>query len=449
MNASLVNFLNSMWKKALQPIDNSPLILFRIFFGFLFACESFGAIATGWVRTNLVDVQLTFSHIHMDFLQVLVGPQMYIYFAVMGCASLAVMLGWRYRWSMILLTILWAGAYFIQKTSYNNHYYMLLVICFYMCFLPASSYASLDERSHRVTRSLTMPRYFSWIFIFQVSVLYFYGTVAKFYPDWLDGTFTRLMYEGAYVSDTIKEVLTTKWFTISIAYLGVLFDGLIVPMLLWKRTRTLGVVAALVFHLFNSATLHIGIFPYFALSFSVFFYEPEKIRRLFFKRKPCVSTDVLVERIRYGLTKGQLYVIAVFMFIQLVLPLRMYYIEGDTLWTEEAHRLSWRMMLRSRGGYTDFIVENKQTGGRSYYPLSDVLTPKQAARLTSPDMIWQMAQYIKKEYADKGEDVSVFADSFVSINNRPYHRFVDNTVDLGAVKWDYFWHSDWILDKPF
>ncbi len=442
-----------MWKnKALKLIDNSPLIIFRIFFGFLFACESFGAIITGWVRINLVDVKLTFSHIYMDFLQVLVGgPQMYVYFALMGCVSVAVMLGYRYRLSIVLLTLLWAGAYYIQKTSYNNHYYLLLVICFYMCFLPANRYASLDVKSGRVKAELAMPVYYSWIFILQVSILYIYGTIAKFYPDWLDGTFTQIMYQGANIPEVFKDFVTQKWFYIAIAYLGILFDGLIVPMLLWKRTRTLAIVASLIFHLFNSVTLQIGIFPYFALSFAVFFYPPDQMRRVFFKKKPTfvVSEDYTRQVLQYSLSKGAVAVLSIFMIFQLLLPLRQHVVKGDILWTDEAHRLSWRMMLRSRGGYTNFIVKNKQTGERSFYPLETVLTTKQKARLNTPDMIWQMSQYIKKEYEAKGLEVSVFVDSWVSINGREYSQFVNPEVDFTTVKWDYFRHADWILEKPF
>lgn len=442
-----------MWKnKALKLIDNSPLIIFRIFFGFLFACESFGAIITGWVRINLVDVKLTFSHIYMDFLQVLVGgPQMYVYFALMGCVSLAVMLGYRYRLSIVLLTLLWAGAYYIQKTSYNNHYYLLLVICFYMCFLPANRYASLDVKSGRVKEELAMPVYYSWIFILQVSILYIYGTIAKFYPDWLDGTFTQIMYQGANIPEAFKDFVTQKWFYIAIAYLGILFDGLIVPMLLWKRTRTLALVASLIFHLFNSVTLQIGIFPYFALSFAVFFYPPDQMRRVFFKKKPTfvVSEDYTRQVLQNSLSKGAVAVLSIFMIFQLLLPLRQHVVKGDILWTDEAHRLSWRMMLRSRGGYTNFIVKNKQTGERSFYPLETVLTTKQKARLNTPDMIWQMSQYIKKEYEAKGVEVSVFVDSWVSINGREYSQFVNPEVDFATVKWDYFKHADWILEKPF
>lgn len=447
MNLQHELILLTMWKKALQPIDNAPLIIFRIFFGFLFACESFGAIATGWVRLNMVDVKFTFSHIYMDFLQVLVGPQMYVYFFIMGLTSLAVMLGYRYKWTMPLLTILWAGTYFLQKTSYNNHYYLLMIICVYMCFLPAASYKSLDVKANRVKEEVTMPLYFNWIFIFQVSVLYVYGTVAKFYPDWLDGTFTEIMYQSANIPDFFKTIFTQKEFYLVIAYLGIIFDGLIVPALLWKRTRTLALIASLVFHLFNSVTLHIGIFPYFALTFALFFYPSDQIRRIFLKKKPAVVQKESFTTPQ--LSKPVLAFLAVFMFIQFALPLRQHFIEGDILWTDEAHRLSWRMMLRSRGGYTTFIVEDKATKERHFYDTTAVLSSKQEHRLNTSDMIWQMAQYIKKEYAAKGVDVAVYADSWVSINGRDYSRYVDENVDLASIPWNYFGHSNWILDKPF
>ncbi|MDR0229707.1 MAG: HTTM domain-containing protein [Flavobacteriaceae bacterium] len=439
-----------MKNKALQYIDNSPLILFRILLGFLLACEAFGALMTGWVRENLVDVRMTFSHIHMDFLQNLVGPQMYAYFALMGLAGIGVMLGYRYRLSMILYTILWSGAYFIQKTSYNNHYYMLLIICIYMCFLPANRYASLDLRSGRVKEELVMPQYYSWIFIFQVSLLYLYGTLAKLYPDWLDGTFVSIMYSNANIPASLQELFSTKMFSIAISYLGIMFDGLVVFLLFFRRTRTIGVIASLIFHLFNSFTLQIGIFPYFALSFAAFFYAPEQIRARFFKRKPQVVTDDAIEpKEVFKLSQFSLVFLGVLMFVQLVLPLRHYFIKGDVLWTEEGHRLSWRMMLRSRGGYISYKVIDKKTQEQLNYPLEEVLSNKQLNRLNTPDMIWQMAQVIKKDFAKKGKEVAVYADSYISINGRDYSQFVDPEVDLASVKWNYFTHCDWILDKPF
>jgi len=55
------------------------------------------------------------------------------------------------------------------------------------------------------------------------------------------------------------------WLKWVMAYGGLLYDGLVVPMLLWRRTRLLAVGASLVFHVFNSITFQIGIFPYLAV----------------------------------------------------------------------------------------------------------------------------------------------------------------------------------------
>ena len=55
-----------MKQHSFKNIDNAPLIVFRIFFGFLIACESFGAIFTGWVKQVFIAPQFTFSFIAKD-----------------------------------------------------------------------------------------------------------------------------------------------------------------------------------------------------------------------------------------------------------------------------------------------------------------------------------------------------------------------------------------------
>lgn len=423
-------------------IDNAPLIIFRIFFGFLLACETFGAILTGWVKSNLVEPKFTFSHIGMEWLQPLPGNGMYYYFAAMGVLGLCVMAGYKYRISLGAFTLLWAGAYFMQKTSYNNHYYLLLLVCLIMLFLPAHRYASADAAKKPGLKSLTMPAWCSWIMIIQVAIVYFYATLAKFYPDWLNGTFTRLMLEHR-ISGIVKSETVREAFYMFIAYAGIAFDLLIVPLLLYRKTRTIAFVASIVFHIFNSISLQIGIFPFFALSFVVFFYPPEKIRQVFFRKKPVAETAGEYTAEGKGLFT---YFFIPYLLLQLLLPLRHYLIKGDVLWTEEGHRLSWRMMLRHRYGNTFFKVVDKKTGESFRYNPMSVLTVKQKQGMeTKPDMIWQMAQYIKNEYAAKGIEVAVYANTFAGVNKNPVKRLIDPSVDLAAAKWNYFFHCDWIL----
>lgn len=427
-----------------KAIDNSPLIVFRIFFGFLVACESFGAILTGWVKRVLIDPQVTFSFIGFEWLKPLPGFGMYFYFIAMGVFGLAIMLGYRYRIAIISYTILWAGAYFMQKTAYNNHYYLLLLISFLMIFLPSNSYASLDVRQNRIKEENTMPYWISLLFIIQVAIVYVFASIAKFYPDWLDGTFTRNLLADSTNVIALKKLFLQKWFYLFIAYMGIIFDLLIVPLLLFKKTRMLALLASLTFHLFNAIFLEIGIFPFFALTFVLFFYEPETIRSVFLRKKTSIETEN--GHSNYYGKKIVYFLIIPYLIIQLLLPLRHHFIEGDVLWTEEGHRLSWRMMLRERNGFIHIRIKDLKTGEESLYDYRKNLTDKQIQNLaTKPDFIWQYCQYIKKEF--KGKEIAIFIDCKNSINRKEYKTLIDPKFDMAKAKWNYFRHNEWLLNR--
>ncbi len=430
-------------EKAYRPIDNAPLILFRIALGALIMVESFVAIFTGWVKKNLIDPTVHLPHIGFDFLIPLPGLGMYAYYCIMGIFGLGILVGFKYRLSLAGFTLMWTGVYLMQKASYNNHYYLLLLVCLIMLFLPANRYASLDAKSNPEIKSLSMPQWVAWVMIAQMSIVYFFATISKFYPDWLNGTFTGILFSNISDFPVIGEIFTEKWFHLFIAYAGIFFDGLIIPALLWKKTRNLAFLASLIFHLFNSITLLIGIFPFFALSFVVFFYPPETIRAIFFKRKPTLIQENVT---KYSHTKALTFFFIPFFIIQLILPVRHWFIKGDVLWTEEGHRLSWRMMLRDKSGLTTFKIIDKKTKEELKYNPGQHLTKKQLGFVSSkPDGIWQMAQHIKKEFAKQGKEVQIYIHSQLSVNGKPYKLFIDPTTDFAEAKWNYFGHNEWII----
>ena len=59
-----------------------------------------------------------------------------------------------------------------------------------------------------------------------------------------------------------------------ISYGGLLFDLLIVPLLLWRRTRPLAFLVALAFHLTNWYLFNIGIFPWLMIAATLLFFPP-------------------------------------------------------------------------------------------------------------------------------------------------------------------------------
>jgi len=352
-------------------------------------------------------------------------------------------LGYKYRFSIISFTLLWTLVYLMQKTSYNNHYYLLILISFIMCFLPANRGYSLDAKNNAAIRANGMYSYVKWTMVLQLFIVYTFASIAKLYGDWLDFSFIELLMHSKEGYPIIGDFLQQQWVHRIIGATGILFDLLIVPALLWKPTRKIAFAFSIFFHVFNSVVFQVGIFPYLSLAFTVFFFEPETIRSIFFKKKaPFGKTEIAIPSYRKWLLLGG----GVYFLIQLLLPVRHHFIKDDVLWTEEGHRMSWRMMLRSRTGTIQFKVVNKKNGNGEYVKLDDYLTENQKRQLAAhPDFIWQFAQYLKKEYAKKEEDVSVFAISRVRINDRPLKLFIDPKIDLADEPWDCFRHHEWIL----
>lgn len=432
-----------MHKLLFKHIDNSALIVFRIIFGLLIFLESVGAIFTGWVRRTLIEPSQTFTFIGFEWLQPLPGNGMYAWYAIMGLFGLFVMVGYKYRWSMIGFTLLWTASYLMQKSAYNNHYYLLTLLSLIMIFQPAHRYASVEVKLRPAIQKNAMPRWCALVLIFQMFIVYTYGSIAKLYPDWMDGTVARLLMYGKKDLFLIGNLLQQTWAHYTIAYVGLIFDALVIPLLLWKKTRKYAFFASIFFHLFNSLVFQIGIFPYLSLAFTLFFYPTKTIHRIFLKRKPYYDKQ---EVIVPGYHKIIVAILAIYFTIQIGLPLRHWFFKDDVLWTEEGHRLSWRMMLRTKNGHTTFRVVDADTNMEIPVRMDQLLTSKQLRAVGSkPDMIWQFAQRLKKIYAEKGMAVKVYANTNVRVNGKEPLPLIDPTVDLGSVKWHALKHSDWLL----
>ena len=427
-----------------KQVDNSALVVFRALFGLLIAIEAFGAIFTGWVRRTLIEPDFTFNFIGFEFLQPLPGNGMLWYYGIMGVFGIFVMLGFKYRLSIIVYGIMWSAVYLMQKTSYNNHYYLLMLLCFIMSFLPAHRWFSLDAKINPSISKISMPRWVWVIIVLQLWIVYTYASVAKFYPDWLDGSFPAFLMSTKADYWLVGDFLQQGWIRYAIAYFGLLFDLLIIPLLLWKKTRLSIFIAAIFFHLFNSFIFHIGIFPYMSLAFCIFFFPSEKINKWFLrnKKKYYDKGEIIVPPYRNILTGAM----AVWFVIQISLPLRHWFFIDDVLWTEEGHRLSWRMMLRGKSGIVDFKVVEKGTSDTITINKEEYLSRKQQRAVSSkPDLMWQFAQGLEEEYAQEDKQIEVYVDSKISVNGRPYKQFVDPKVDLAIEEWQHFKHHDWIL----
>lgn len=371
---------------------------------------------------------------------------MYYYFGIMGIMGICVMLGFYYKFSLGAFTVMWTLVYSMQKSHYNNHYYLLILLCLFMLIVPAHAYLSLDAKRSNSIRSLTCRRWHLNIFILQLLIVYTFASLHKFYPGWLEGDFIRIAFSGKSSYPLIGDALQNEMLQKFVIYGGIIFDGTIIIFLMIPATRKVAFITAIFFHLFNSIVFQIGIFPYLMLATSLFFFPPEQIRLLFLKKKPAMPKygKITMLSVSQKVVAG---VLIVYFAFQIYLPLRHHLYEGNVFYTEEGHRLAWRMMLRVKSGNLSYRVTNLANDSTWMVQPRDFLTPKQSRSIaTKPDMIWQFAQHLKKQYKEEGiEEISINAVSKVRLNLGPSHPLIDPNANLAALKWQPLKHSDWIL----
>jgi hypothetical protein len=320
----------------------------------------------------------------------------------------------------------------------------------------------------------------------QIFIVYFYGGVAKLNPDWLHGQpLSTLMgatpptaYHGLGV------IIRQPWFSYLVTFGGIAID-LSMGFLLWcSRTFWFGAFIALAFHLMNSILFPIGVFPWLMIATIGLFAAPDWPRKVFqkFKRggsklsatgdaasigpteekspaspasvhEPAVPVKQTNWTSRWA-TAGILVFFHVYLLFQILIPLRHYLYPGDVAWTEEGHRFSWRMMLRSKMPISfEYVVVNpsnqqsRRIAACSNW-MNKVLNTKQQEQMVKrPDMILQFAHYIADTFEQRWHVRPIVkVEALENLNFRPAPQYLINpNVDLAALSENNLWMpAPWI-----
>jgi len=416
--------------------------VFRFFFGLIMFFETAGAVAIGWVKDFYIDPKFTFSFIGFEWLQPLPGYWIYAVFLTMSLLALCIAFGYKYRLAITLFTIGWFYVYLIHKTSYNNHHYLMCLLLLIFCILPAHRANSLDVKQGRVKEQLWCYSWHIWIFIALYFVVYIYAAIAKLYPDWYSGIPLDLWFAPKESRWLIGGFYASEIAPLLFAWGGIVFDFLVIPAMIWKPTRKTAFIISILFHLGNSLTFEIGTFPYLMIFSAVLFFEPEQVQRIFLKKRGECNLPELLGTRKHTMTA---ILLSGFFAIQILLPLRQHAFTGNTFWTEEGHRLSWRMMLKVKRGRASFNIEDSHGKRIVHDPLEHLTRSQFYTMSTHPDMIWQYVQYLKSLY---GNEISVHVRSIVQINRGKRANLIDPSVDLSKEEWNRFSHHDWIAEFP-
>ncbi|MEO1257229.1 MAG: HTTM domain-containing protein [Bacteroidota bacterium] len=452
----MLNPLRTFRKRLFEQVDISTLVFFRIAFGGILFWEVCRYFYYGWIERYWIAPDFYFTYQGFGWVAPWEGNMMYVHFLVLGVLALFIMIGFMYRISTFLFFLGFSYVFLLDKSNYLNHFYLISLLSFLMVLVPAHRSLSIDAKLFPSMASEKVPQWALWIIAFQVGVAYFYGGIAKLNADWLAGEPMR-----KWLGDSTDFPLVGQYFTEDLmpyvfSYGGLLFDLLVVPMLLFKRTRWLAFGAIAFFHLSNSRLFNIGIFPWFMLATSGLFFAPDWFRRfvnfIFPGTWPAavqqVATQPTIIRPKPSSFRPQLiYVfLGVYVFFQLVFPFRHLAIPGNVSWTEEGHRFAWHMKLRDKQARARFIVTDPATQKEWVVKPKKYLSKRQARKMkTRPDMILQFSHYLAEIYERKGyPNVTIKALVLAELNSREEQLLIDPEVDLAKVTYNRM-PAPWIM----
>ncbi len=452
--------------KLFSPIDIASLAFFRVVFGILGFADLLGV----WTYYHLYKgyfnpEKFQFKYIGFEWAVPLPEPFMSLVFIVLMVVALLIALGRWYRVCTMLFFVGFSYVFLLEKAVYLNHGYLFVWLSFIMIFLPANRHFSWDVLRNPALRSNKIEAWSMGVLPLMMGIVYFFGAVAKMNADWL---FDANPLQQWLKSREDMPLLGWLWAQRETAYVmawgGMLLDLTAPFLLLLRKTRVWVLGFILLFHLTNTLIFQIGIFPWLSIALSLLFFPPDWPRQVFAFLKTKMKWPARLEawwesRMELHQAAATQYLppaypkravkwaLGLLIAFHMLMPLRHWCFPGDVAWTEEGHRYSWRMMLRSKYGYGHFEVKNLQTGEATKVSVDDYLTDRQQEKIfTHPDMVLQFAHYLRDLWRRRGvTNVEVHASVRASLNGRKTQPYIDANVDLAKVKWEPFRPATWIL----
>lgn len=432
-----------------SPVDIGLLVFFRIAFGGIMFWEMMRFCVHDWVQTHFIDPEMHFTYYGFGWVHPWPGIGMHVHVYVLAALALSIVLGLFYRVATVLFCLGITYLFLIDQALYLNHLYLICLVSFLLIFIPAHRIFSLDVLRNPQIRSETAPAWTLWILRGQVGMAYFFGGIAKLDTDWLSGQPMRMMLARRadrfpIISEYMLEDATVYFF----AYGGLLFDLLIVPLLLWRRTRVAAYVLAVLFNMTNNWMFNIGIFPVMMIVGTLLYFPPERLR----DRRKAANSGVAAAKSPLAsspprpLQLATAAFLSVYILVQVLVPFRHFLYPGNVNWTEEGHRFSWHMKLRVKRAFAEFFAYDREGRQLAVAPLDTRVTSRQLRVMPGrPDMVLQYSHFLFRELDKQDRDpYAIQAVVQVSLNGRVPQLLIDPNVNLAAQARNLR-HAEWIV----
>lgn len=422
---------------------------FRIVFGSLMGIGAVRFMLSDWIEHLYLEPHFFFKYYGFECVQPFNELGMYLLFGAIATSAFCMMLGLFYRLAAAVFFLTFSYSELIDASNYLNHYYLVGLLGFLMIFLPANRAFSLDTRLFPSIKSNQVPAWTINILIFQLTVVYTFAGIAKLQPDWL----FRAMPLAVWLPEHRDLPILGYFFQFKeTAYLfswaGAFYDLTIAYFLMFRITRPLAYVGVIVFHLMTHLLFNIGLFPFIMIFSTLIFLSADFHKKLlgWIGYKPIAVNDFT--QTKKSTVNIPLYAfLGLYSIIQITLPLRHLWYDGDVLWTEEGYRLSWRVMVLEKNGLATFTIKDSGSERQTEITNSDYLTTFQEKQMSiQPDFIVQYAHFLAKEYEEQYdfEQPQVYANVYVARNGRISKRLINENTDLAQQQFDLKPRS-WIL----
>lgn len=430
--------MNRIKSYLFKSTDARNLSIFRILFGLVMLWEQSRLYWQGMGYSRYINTVFHFKYNGFEWVKQLPDEMMYFIFALSILVSVTFTLGYFFRVSSIILFITYTYMFLLDLSYWNNHYYFFVFILLLFSLTNSHQMYSLDVKRKSFV-SNQIPNWQVFLFKFLIAVPLIYGALSKIMnPDWFSNlSMTHILNNSLDRHEITLSDTIFKYATWIMTIGGFLYDLLIIPILLWRRTFWLGVVLSLLFNLSNHFFLNIGSFPWAMIGTLFIFYRFKPIDSLV----PVIpnSNKVLV-------------FVSIFVGFHVLMPFRHLLIEGQVLWTGEGKVGAWHMMSGSTvvERPTFLLVEKDEFGNVIANNVLDpdvFLNQKQLRTLGKwPRCVPEFAKWLTVQARHhEMENLTIFCDIRVGRNGRTPVPIISISQDLTNVERNFFSHNEYIL----
>jgi hypothetical protein len=431
-------------------VDNAGVTFFRIAFGCLMAAWAWNYLSSGRVTRLYIEPSFNFTYYGFDWVEPLPGNGMYLHFVAIMVLSLMIAAGFLYRLASCGFAIAMIYVFLLDRTNYQNHYYLICLFGCLLPLLPLNRNVSVDAWRKPAILTQTTSAWVYWVIRFHVGVPYFFGGIAKLTPDWLLGQPMGLFLSTKTSIPVIGSLVSLPSTGLAMSWMGLLFDLLIVPALLWRKTRVAAYIFCIAFHLMNAVLFNIHVFPWFMIVATTIFFDPAWPRRLLTVgqgTKSVEDTDNSAQDRRQRPAKWVVAIVSAYVLFHFLWPLRSRLYGNEPSWDERGHLFSWRMMLRAKEVGLGYAIVDPETGRVANVDHKQFIDAEQSEKFgRDPELILFMAHFIANRFeSEMGRRPQVYAFVLASLNGRKAQLMIDPNVDLAAEPRGQLGKRDWVM----